>query len=65
MVDEEDTSTPPLAAYALAEALVTTRIQVVPHSSHFNNLDAPIVTNELLLGFLTRYYEKVWLILAS
>lgn len=51
IVGEEDTSTPLAAAHALAEALRTTNLHVVPHSAHFTNVDAPGAVSELLLRF--------------
>lgn len=52
IVGEADTSTPPAAAQALAKALRTPHLQVVPHSAHFTNLDAPQAVSKLLLDFL-------------
>ena len=51
IVGEEDTSTPVAAARALAEALGTTNVHVVPQSAHFTNLDSPAAVNELLTEF--------------
>lgn len=51
IVGEEDTSTPPAAAYTLAEALHTTNVQVVPQSSHFTNLDTPAAVTAHLRSF--------------
>jgi 3-oxoadipate enol-lactonase len=51
IVGAEDTSTPLAAAQALAEALQTTNLHIVPHSAHFTNLDAPEAVGELLLRF--------------
>jgi 3-oxoadipate enol-lactonase len=51
IVGEEDTSTPLAAAHALADALQTTNLHIMPHSAHFTNLDAPGAVAELLLRF--------------
>jgi 3-oxoadipate enol-lactonase len=51
IVGAEDTSTPLAAAQALAEALQTTNLHIVPHSAHFTNLDAREAVGELLLRF--------------
>jgi 3-oxoadipate enol-lactonase len=51
IVGAKDTSTPLAAAQALAEALATSDLHVVPHSAHFTNVDAPEAVNKLLLRF--------------
>ncbi len=51
IVGEADTSTPVAAAHALAQALGTENVHVVPNASHFTNLEAPDTVNALLLSF--------------
>lgn len=51
IVGAADTSTPVSAAHALAEALGTANVHVVPYASHFTNLEAPAAVNDLLRHF--------------
>ncbi len=51
VVGAEDASTPVAAAQALAEALGTVRVEVVPNASHLINLEAPHKVNDLLTSF--------------
>jgi len=53
IVGKEDASTPVSAAHTLADALGTSRVHLVPNSSHFTNLEAPEIVNGLLLNFFS------------
>ncbi len=55
IVGEDDFSTPVSSAQILAEALGTKRLHIVPGSSHFTNLEAPEIVNDLLLSFFNSF----------
>jgi pimeloyl-ACP methyl ester carboxylesterase len=51
IVRDKDTSTPVASAYALAEALITTNVHIIPDAFHFTNLEAPEAVNKLPIEF--------------
>jgi len=53
LVGEQDPSTPPAVASALARGIQGARMVVIPNASHMTNLESPNTVNEEIRRFLS------------
>ena len=54
VVGDEDTLTPPAASEAMASALPSATLVVIPQAGHLSNLEQPQAFNAAVLSFLER-----------